>query len=134
MDSESTSENDVPTLESVCTNIAKLKRKIHGKTIIMIRNTIGDIKGMNGCQIYIKFKSVVMNLDGHILPKESLWSMVCLEFFMPHSIDWSVKSRLEKVTEIRDFVMEIESALNANESKVNECNEFIENDIKDEES
>ena len=30
--------------------------------------------------------------------------------------------------------MEIESALNANESNVNECNESIENDIEDEES
>lgn len=43
MDSESRFENDMPTLEGFRANIAKIKGKIHDKTIIMIRSTIGDI-------------------------------------------------------------------------------------------
>lgn len=82
----------------------------------------------------MKFKLVVMNLDGLIRPKESSWPMLLLEVFMPHSVDWLAKSRLDKIFEFQDFIMEIENAFNANESNDNECNECIENDIKDEES
>ena len=71
MDSESRSESDVPTLESVRANIARLKRKIHDKIVIMIRNKIGNIKGLSNFQVYMNFKLVVMNLDGYIKPKES---------------------------------------------------------------
>ena len=126
MDLESRSKNDVPTLESVYANIVKLKRKIHDKAVIIIRNTIGDIKGLSEFQIYMKFKLIVINLDGHIRPEESSWPMVLLEFFMPHSIDWSEKSRLDKIFEFQDLIMEIEGYLNDNES--------IESDIEDEES
>ena len=52
--------------------------------------------------------------------------MVLLEFFMPHLVDWSAQSRLEKIIEFQDFIIEIESALNANEYNDNECNESIE--------
>ena len=97
MDSESRSKSDVPTLESVHANIARLKRKIHNKTIIMIRNKIGDIKGFSGFQIYMNFKLIVMNLDEFFGPNESSWLVVLLEVFMPHSIDWSEKSRLDKI-------------------------------------
>lgn len=48
MDSEFRSESDMPTLESVHTNIARLKRKIHDETFVMLRSTIGDIKGLSG--------------------------------------------------------------------------------------
>ena len=44
MELESRSESVVPTLESFCANIIELKRRIHDKIVIMIRNTIGDIK------------------------------------------------------------------------------------------
>ena len=69
--------------------------------------------------------------------------MVLLEDFMPHSVDWSAKSRLEKIIEFQDFIIEIESALNTNESddsrneyaaNDSECNESIESDIEYEES
>ena len=67
MDSKSRSENDVPTPRSVHANIARLIRKIKDKTVLMLRNMIGDIKGLNGFQIYMKFKSIVMNLDEFFL-------------------------------------------------------------------
>ena len=90
----------------------------------------------------MKFKSVVMNLDESFKPKKPSWSMMLLKVFMPHLVDWSTKSRLEKIIEFQDFIIEIESALNANESNDSrneyvandsECNEFVQNDVKDEE-
>lgn len=51
METESRSESDVPTLESVHANIARLKRMIHDKTILMLRNMIGDMKALSGFQI-----------------------------------------------------------------------------------
>ena len=100
MDSESRSKNDVPTPKSVHANIARLKRRIHDKTVFILRNTIGDIKGLSGFQIYMKFKSVVMNLDEFFRPEESSWLVVLLEFFMPRSVDWPTNIRLDKIYEI----------------------------------
>ena len=134
MDYDSRSENDVPTLKSIRANIARLKRKIHYKTVLMLRSTIGDIKGLSGFQIYMKFKSVVMNLDEFFRPKESSWPVVLLEVFMPHSVDCPANIRLDKIYEIQDFIMEVESDLKGNEFNVNKCNKSIENDVKDEES
>lgn len=84
-----------------------------------------------------------MNLDEYFRPKKSSWLVVLLEDFMPHSVDWSAKSRLHNICEIQDFIIEIENALNDNESNDSrneyatndsECNESIENNVKDEES
>ena len=92
-------------------NIARLKRKIRDKTVLMLRSSIGDIKGLSGLQIYLKFRSVVMNLDESFRPKEPSWPVVLLEIFMPKSVHWPAKIRLDKIYEIRDFVTEVESAL-----------------------
>ena len=51
MDLESIFENDMPTLESVHANIARLKREIHNKTAIHIRNVIGNVKGLSNFQV-----------------------------------------------------------------------------------
>ena len=99
MDSKSRSKNDVPTLESIRANIAWLKREIHNKTVIGIRNTICSIKGLNGFQTYMKFKSVVMNLDEFFRPDKSSWPMAPIEFFIPHLVDWQAKLRLDKLYE-----------------------------------
>ena len=53
---DSRSESDEPTLETVNDNIARLKRKIRDKTVLMLRSSIGDIKGLSGLQIYLKFR------------------------------------------------------------------------------
>lgn len=74
----------------------------------------------------MKFKLVVMNLVESDRPEESSWPVVLLEIFMPHSIDWPSKIRVEKIYEIQVFIMEIENALKANESNCNEHNEFVE--------
>lgn len=134
MESESRSENDAPTLESVCANIARLKRRIHDKTILMLRNMIGDVRGLSGFQIYMKFKSVVMNLDEFFRPEESSWPVVLLEVFIPRSVNWPAKIRLDKMCEIKEFIMEVENALKANEFNVSECNESVESDKEYEDS
>ena len=56
MDSKFRSKNDIPTLESIHEDIAWMRREIYNETIIDIRNTIGDIMGLNGFQTYMKFK------------------------------------------------------------------------------
>ena len=56
-------ESDELTLETVNDNIARLKRKIRDKTVLTLRSSIGDIKGLSGLQIYLKFRSVIMNLS-----------------------------------------------------------------------
>lgn len=82
----------------------------------------------------MKFKLVVMNLDKFFKPEESSWPVVLLEVFMPHLVDWPTKIRLDKIYEIQDFIMKVESDLKANEFNVNKCNKSVENDVKDEES
>ena len=82
----------------------------------------------------MKFKSAVMNLDEFFRPDESSWPMVLLEIFMPHSVNWPAKSRLDKICEFQDYIMEYECDLKANESNSSECGEFVESDIEDEES
>ena len=96
MDYESRSKNDVPTPESVRANLARLKRKIHDYVVLMLRITIGDIKGLNGFQTYMKFKLVVMNLDKFFRPEESSWPVVLFKVFMPHSNDLAAKIRFMK--------------------------------------
>ena len=134
MDSKSRSESDVPTLESVCANIARLKRKIHDKTILMLRNKIGDVKGLSGLQIYMKFKSAVMNFDESFRPEKSSWPMFLLELFTPHSIDWPEEARSQEIIKFHDIIMEMEYELKANKSNSSECDEFVESDIENKES
>ena len=115
MDLEFKPKSDVPTLESVCANIARPKREIHSKIIVGIRNIVGNIQDLSDFQVYMKFKSVVMNLDYYFRPEESSWPMVLLEVFMPHLVDWPTHLRLEKINEFQDFIMKVENDLNANE-------------------
>ena len=88
MDLDVRSKSGLPSLESVRENIERLKREIHSKVVIHIRNAIGNIQDLSGFQVYMKFKSIVMNLDGYFRPEESSWPMVLFEVFMPHSVDW----------------------------------------------
>lgn len=99
MDFEFRSQNDVPTPESVRANIARLKRKIHDNIVLTLRSKIGNIMSLNGFQTYMKFKSVVMNLDESFRLEKSSWPIVLLEVFMPDSNDWLENSRLEKTIE-----------------------------------
>ena len=54
MDLEFKSESDVPTLEIICANIARLKREIHSKIIVSIRNIVGNIQDLSHFQVYMK--------------------------------------------------------------------------------
>ena len=134
MDFESRFENDVPTHESVCADIARLKREIHNKTVLTIKSRIGDVKGLDGLQIYIKFKSAIMNLHESYRPEKSSWPMLLLEIFTPHLVYWSAESRFKKIIKFQDIITKIECDLKANASNISECNESIESDMENEES
>ena len=91
MESDLRSKISLPNSESLETmndNIARLKWKIRDKIVLMLRSKIGDIKGLSGLQIYMKFKSVVMSLDKSFRPEESSWPVFLLEIFTPHSVNW----------------------------------------------
>ena len=132
MDSKSESQYEYE-LERLHAKIARLKRENHDHLVFILRNRIGYIKDLDG-QTYMKFKHDVMNLDEHDRPEKSSWPMLLLEIFMPHSVDWSAESRLDKTCEFQDYIMEYESELKANESNFSECNESIQSDIENEES
>ena len=134
MESESRFESDVPTLESVCANIARLKRKIHDKTILTLRSTIGNVKGLDGLQIYVKFKSAVMNLHESCRLEKSSWPMFLLEIFTPHSVDSPKEARSQEIIKFHDIIIGMECELKANESNFSECNESVQSDVENEES
>lgn len=100
----------------------------------MLRSKIGDVKDLDGFKTYMKFKHEVMNLAKSDRPEESSWPMVLLEVFMPRSIDWLAKIRVDKIYEIQVFIMKIESTVKANKSNDSECIESIESDNEYEES
>ena len=115
-------------LENLREKIAKLKKENYDDLVFILRNKIGCIKNIDGFHTYMKFKHEVMNLDELGRPEKSSWPMLLMEIFMPYSVDWSARSRLDKFFEFQDYIMEYESALKAKESNVDKYNESINND------
>ena len=97
MDSESRYEYELKSLRA---KIARLEREDHDHMVFILRNKIGYIKDLDGFQTYMKFKHEVMNLDELDRPEKSSWPKLLLEIFMPHSVDWPAKIRLDKIYEI----------------------------------
>ena len=63
------------------------RKELYDQIVILIRSRFGDIYDLSGFQVYMKFKSVVIDLDVFSRPKESLWPFVLLDVFMLDSID-----------------------------------------------
>ena len=97
MNSNDRSENCLPSYESVCEDIAKLRSDLCSQLTTFIRNLVGNTHGQSDFQIYMKVKSVLMDLPISLKPKEASWPIIFLEVFMPDSIDWPTHLRLEKV-------------------------------------
>ena len=108
MDPESKYQDE---LESLRAKIARLEKEDHDNLVFILRYRIGDVKGLSGLQIYMKFKSVVMNLDKSFRPEESSWPMFLLEIFTPHSVDWPEEARSQEITEFQNIIIEMESVI-----------------------
>ena len=81
------SEDCLPSYESVCEDIAKLRSELHSQLLTFIRNLVGSTHGQSDVQIYMKARSVLVDLPISLKPKEASWPIVFLEVFMPNSID-----------------------------------------------
>ena len=44
-------------LESLHVKIARLEREDHDNLVVILRYIIGDVKGLDGLQMYVRFKS-----------------------------------------------------------------------------
>ena len=75
-------------------NIAILKEELHYKMFGFIRNVVGCISGQTNSQVYMKFKSALMELHISLRSKESLWPIVFLDISMLDSINWLAHLRL----------------------------------------
>ena len=109
MNLDDRSENCLPRYESVCEDIAKLRSDLCSQLITLIRNLVGSTHDQSDVQIYMKARSVLMDMPISLKPDESSWPIIFLEAFVPNSIDWPTHLRLEKGCQIQDFIMEIEN-------------------------
>ena len=75
-----------------------------------------------------------MNLHESYRPEKSSWPMFLLEIFTPHLVHWPEEARSQEIIRFQNIVMEYESVLKTNESNFKECDEFVANDIENEES
>lgn len=81
------SKNDLLSYENVYKEVEMLREEMHHQVIILIRNEVGSIQGLEEIQVYMNFKLALMNLHVSLRPKESSWPMAFLEVFTPNS-DW----------------------------------------------
>ena len=70
MDSESEYQDEIDSLRA---KLAKLEKEDHDNLVSILRYRIGDVEGLDGLQIYIKFKFVVMDLHESYRPEKSSW-------------------------------------------------------------
>ena len=131
MDSESEYQDEI---ESLRAKLAKLEKEDHDNLVSILRYRIGDVEGLDGLQIYIRFKLEVMNLHESYRPEKSSWPIFLLEIFTPHSVHWPDEARSQKIIEFQDIITEFEYKLKTNESNFSDCDESIESDIGNGES
>ena len=133
MNLDDRSKNGLPSYESVCEDIAKLGNELRSQLLTLIRNSVGNIDDQSDVQVYMKARSVLMDLPNSLKIDESSWPIVFLEAFVPDSVNWLAHLRLERVVQIQDFIANIEDNLNDVESSDNEC-ECVESDSECNES
>ena len=101
MDSESEYQDEI---ESLRAKLAKLEKEDHDSLVSILRYRIGDVEGLDGLQIYIRFKSEVMNLHESYRPEKSSWPMFLLEIFTPHSVDWLDEARSQEIIKFQGSI------------------------------
>ena len=87
MNSNDRSENCLPSYESVCEDIAKLRSELCSQLLTFMRNSVGSTHDQSDFQIYMKVKLILVDPLISLQLKEASWPIVFLEVFMPNSID-----------------------------------------------
>ena len=111
MDSNFKSKSVLPSYESVCKEVEILRKEMHNQLVILIRDEVGYIQGLDEIQFFFNFRVALMNLDDSLRPSQSSWSTLLLYVFMPDVESWLAHVRIRKILQIEKYLYHMESYL-----------------------
>ena len=101
--------------DNVLEDIVEVRKELYNQIVSFIRNSIGSGQGLGDDQIYVKFKSSLMELYFDLRPKETSWPIVLLDTFMPDLVNWQAHLRVQNIFHVESLFKKFDSDLSINE-------------------